>query len=164
MSFWDCKRTLQCWKRHGSIAKAKEKATDMAVKHEKEAFKKPDCLTCLGRKNCQPNSMPIPVCEELRASTSFMLSSPSSAAVFIAIHTKPLADESTEMAVALGSSCTLRFWGRKEERVCLHLCSKCDYLQPTAVVLINDGMHYRLKSVPTSFHKNFLIKRREKEI
>jgi len=42
----------------------------MAVKHEKEDFKKPEGLICLGRKNYRPNGMPTPVCEELRASTS----------------------------------------------------------------------------------------------
>lgn len=70
-SFWYHKRTLQCWKRYSSITTPKGEPTDVAIKHEKEAFKKPESLICLGRKNCEANSMPALVFEELRASSSF---------------------------------------------------------------------------------------------
>lgn len=41
--------------------------------------------------------------------------------------------------------------GRKSESVCIYVLNVILYLQPTAVVLISDGMHYRLKSCANEF-------------
>lgn len=81
-----------------------------------------------------------------------MLSSLSSAVVLVGVHAKPLAAESMEMAVALGSGRTS--WVLREEgrtSVCIYVLNVIVYLQPTAVVLISNGMHYRLKSCGNKF-------------
>lgn len=158
-SFWYHKRTLQCWKRYSSITTPKEESTDMAVKCKKEAFKKPETLICLRRKNWEANSMPFVFSEELHTSTSFNMHafiSVQCCCVYCHQH-----KATCRWINGNGSGFGVQFYFvvlREEGRVCLfafifqmwffiysplQLCS-------LAMVCITDW-----KAVPTSFHKFF---------
>lgn len=83
--------------------------------------------------------------------------------MFIAIHAKPLGDESMEVAEFLGSSPALWFWGRKSQSVSIYVLNGILYLQPTTVVLISNGMRYRLKRCANKFLEKIFNEKEKKQ-